>query len=50
MPTAFRATYSKGKPHIALLAEYDALPGIGMPADIILSVQLRRAAIAANSR
>jgi amidohydrolase len=29
MPTAFRATYGKGKPVIALLAEYDALPGIG---------------------
>ena len=29
MPTAFRATYGKGKPSIALLAEYDALPGIG---------------------
>ena len=29
MPTAFRATYGKGKPQIGLLAEYDALPGIG---------------------
>jgi amidohydrolase len=29
MPTAFRAAYGKGKPVIALLAEYDALPGIG---------------------
>jgi amidohydrolase len=29
MPTAFKATYGKGKPIIALLAEYDALPGIG---------------------
>ena len=29
MPTAFRATYGKGKPYIGLLAEYDALPGIG---------------------
>ena len=29
MPTAFRATYGKGKPAIALLAEYDALPGMG---------------------
>ena len=29
MPTAFRATYGKGKPVIALLAEYDALPGVG---------------------
>ena len=27
--TAFRASYSKGKPVIALLAEYDALPGLG---------------------
>jgi amidohydrolase len=29
LPTAFRATYGKGKPVIALMAEYDALPGIG---------------------
>jgi amidohydrolase len=29
MPTAFRASYGKGKPKIALLAEYDALPGLG---------------------
>ncbi|MCX6003324.1 MAG: M20 family metallopeptidase [Chloroflexi bacterium] len=29
LPTAFRASYGKGKPAIALLAEYDALPGIG---------------------
>jgi len=29
MPTAFRAVYGKGKPAIGLLAEYDALPGIG---------------------
>lgn len=29
MPTAFSATYGKGKPAIGLLAEYDALPGIG---------------------
>jgi amidohydrolase len=27
--TAFLATYGKGKPHIALLCEYDALPEIG---------------------
>jgi amidohydrolase len=29
MPTAFRANYGKGKPVIAFLAEYDALPKIG---------------------
>ncbi len=29
MPTAFRATYGKGKPVIAFLAEYDALPEVG---------------------
>jgi len=29
MPTAFRAVYGKGKPVIGLLAEYDALPGLG---------------------
>ncbi len=29
MPTAFTAAYGAGKPHIALLAEYDALEGMG---------------------
>lgn len=29
MATAFRASYGKGKPTIALLAEYDALPELG---------------------
>ena len=29
LPTAFRATYGRGKPAIALLAEYDALPEVG---------------------
>lgn len=29
MPTAFKAVYGQGKPAIALLAEMDALPGIG---------------------
>lgn len=29
LPTAFRATYGKGKPAIAFMAEYDALPEIG---------------------
>jgi amidohydrolase len=29
LPTAFRATYGNGKPVIALMAEYDALPQIG---------------------
>ncbi len=29
MPTAFRAVYGKGKPVVAFLAEYDALPGLG---------------------
>lgn len=29
LPTAFRADYGKGKPVIAFLAEYDALPKIG---------------------
>jgi len=29
LPTAFHAAYGRGKPTIALLAEYDALPGIG---------------------
>ena len=29
LPTAFGATYGQGKPTVALLAEYDALPKIG---------------------
>ena len=29
LPTAFRATYGQGRPRVALLAEYDALPKIG---------------------
>ncbi|MBI4181170.1 MAG: M20 family metallopeptidase [Chloroflexi bacterium] len=29
LPTAFRASYGEGKPAIAILAEYDALPDIG---------------------
>jgi len=29
LETAFRAVYGSGSPHIAFLAEYDALPGIG---------------------
>ena len=29
LPTAFRGSYGEGKPAIAILAEYDALPGLG---------------------
>ena len=29
MPTAFMATWGSGKPKIGILAEYDALPGVG---------------------
>jgi len=29
LPTAFRADYGQGSPVIAILAEYDALPGLG---------------------
>ena len=29
LPTAFRARYGEGKPSLALLAEYDALPDLG---------------------
>ena len=29
MPTAFRASYGKGRPRVAFLSEYDALPGLG---------------------
>jgi aminobenzoyl-glutamate utilization protein B len=32
MPTAFVATFGKGRPVIAILAEYDALPGISQKA------------------
>ncbi|GAC1696432.1 MAG: M20 family metallopeptidase [Gemmatimonadaceae bacterium] len=32
MPTAFVATYGSGKPVIALMAEYDALPGLAQEA------------------
>jgi aminobenzoyl-glutamate utilization protein B len=33
MPTAFVATYGSGKPVIAILAEYDALPGLAQQAN-----------------
>lgn len=29
IPTAFEAVYGNGAPHIGIIAEYDALPGIG---------------------
>ena len=29
LPTAFRATYGEGRPRVAFLAEYDALPKLG---------------------
>src|SRR5260370_30651533 len=29
LPTAFVATYGSGEPVIGILAEYDALPGVG---------------------
>jgi len=29
LPTAFRASYGKGSPVVAFIAEYDALPGVG---------------------
>ncbi len=32
MPTAFIATYGKGKPVIGIMGEYDALPGISQKA------------------
>ncbi len=32
MPTAFIASYGQGKPVIAILAEFDALPGISQDA------------------
>src|SRR5688572_3373212 len=33
MPTAFVASYGSGKPVIAILAEYDALPGMSQAAE-----------------
>ena len=35
MPTAFVATYGNGKPVIAVLGEYDALPGLSQVAEYI---------------
>jgi len=29
LPTAFRAGFGKGEPRVAIIAEYDALPGVG---------------------
>ncbi|MBN8628563.1 MAG: hypothetical protein J0M17_24065 [Planctomycetes bacterium] len=36
MPTAFVAEYGSGKPVVALLAEYDALPGLAQAAEPVL--------------
>lgn len=33
IPTAFMATYGTGKPHLGILAEYDALPGLSQEAN-----------------
>jgi amidohydrolase len=50
MPTAFRAWYGKGRPVIAFLAEYDALPGIGHACGHnIISVASTGAGIAAKT-
>lgn len=34
MPTAFAATYGSGAPHLGILAEYDALPGMSQQAGV----------------
>lgn len=34
IPTAFKAVYGEGKPVVALLAEYDALPGLSQQAGV----------------
>ena len=34
IPTAFTATYGSGRPHIGLLAEYDALSGLSQEAGV----------------
>lgn len=35
MPTAFTATFGSGKPHMGILAEYDALSGMSQEACVI---------------
>ena len=50
LPTAFRATYGQGRPKIALLAEYDALPKIGHGCGHnIIGVSAAGAAVASKS-
>lgn len=50
LPTAFRATYGQGRPRIALLAEYDALPKIGHGCGHnIIGVSATGAAVASKS-
>ena len=34
IPTAFTATFGSGKPHLGVLAEYDALAGLSQAADV----------------
>lgn len=34
IPTAFKATFGKGKPHLGVLAEYDGLEGMSQAADV----------------
>ncbi len=50
LATAFRATYGQGRPRIALLAEYDALPRIGHGCGHnIIGVSAAGAAVASKS-
>lgn len=50
MPTAFRAGYGQGKPAIAILAEYDALPDLGHACGHnIIGVSAVGAAVASKS-
>lgn len=50
LPTAFRASYGKGSPAIALFAEYDALPELGHACGHnIIGVSAAGAAVAAKS-
>lgn len=44
IPTAFKASYGKGKPVIAILGEYDALPTMSQKADCLTHEPLKQGA------
>ena len=43
MPTAFYASYGVGKPIVAILGEYDALPGLNQAAEPVRKILKKRA-------